>query len=152
VRNQLEKQILSVQAAFPRIYLACHQQHQPVGHRGETLSDKDSRILAHLDGERPLAPAALAKHLRIQRSTLSEALDRLVKRGLVSRAIRADDRRRLDLRLTERGAAAMSGSSVLAPDRLARLLEALSPAERVLAVQGLELLAEGARRLSEGGG
>lgn len=147
MQDDLSDAILRIQQAYPRVYLACHTSHQPVSRRRETLSDKDSRILAHLDREHPSTPAELAEHLRIRRSTLSEALDRLVSRGFISREQRTDDRRRLDLRLTAEGAAAMSESSVLDPRRLETLVGQLSAAERDQAVRGLELLADAAFRL-----
>lgn len=145
----LDHVVRRIQTAYPRIYLACHVEHRPSSRRGAALSDKDSRILAHLDGVEPVSAADLARHLAIRPSTLSEALDRLVDRGLVSRQTRADDRRRVDLRLTGPGTDAMQQSSVLDTTRLARLLERLSDTEREQAAAGLELLAAAASRASD---
>jgi DNA-binding MarR family transcriptional regulator len=144
--DDLRELVLRIQAAYPRVYLACHTSHQRVGEHGDELSDKDNRILAHLDANRPTSASELAEHLGIRRSTLSAALDRLVERGFVARDARADDRRRVDLRLRPAGAEAMGRSSVLDAERLSTLLERLSPAERADAVRGLELLADAARR------
>jgi DNA-binding MarR family transcriptional regulator len=60
-----------------------------------------------------------------------------------------DVRRRL-IRLTDRGREAMARESVLDSKRLAAVLGLLSPAERMRAVAGLDLLARAARRYREG--
>ena len=78
-------------------------------------------------------------------STLSAALRRLEMLGYIANTPVADDRRRRNLTLTDRGAEAMAGTSVLDCERVKKLLATLSPRDRVAAVRGLGLLARAAR-------
>src|SRR5262245_28289779 len=135
--------------AFPQIYFACHRRH-PRGERsGHELTDRESSLLAHLDEHRPTSPQRLARHLGITAGTLSAAVDDLAARGYLLRDRRQDDRRRIDLRLSGRGAAALDGSSVLDKPRVERALERLGPADRARAVEGLELLARACLALGQ---
>jgi MarR family transcriptional regulator, organic hydroperoxide resistance regulator len=139
--------VRTVQAAYPQIYLACHVRHERARSNAHHLSPRDSAILGHLDEHAASTPAALAAHLGVAASTLSAAVERLVRLGYVLRTRPADDRRRRDLRLDVRGIAAMQGSSVLDAASTARLLARLSPAERRQGIEGLEILARAAREL-----
>jgi DNA-binding MarR family transcriptional regulator len=96
-----------------------------------------------------MSAGALAKHLSLRPSTVSEAIKRLEQLGYVRRRAVDQDRRRKQLFLTGLGAEAMKAGSVLDAGRVARLLEQLPRAERSAAVRGLGLLAKGARALNE---
>jgi len=113
--------------------------------RDHGMSDRDGRVLAHLDELAPVTVSDLARHLGVGLSTISEAAQRLEALGLVRRAQSAVDRRAIELRLTAAGVARMRRSSVLDPDRLAAVLARLAPDDRTAAVRGLELLARAAR-------
>ena len=136
--------ILKLQAAYPKIYLACHARHRHSRTTPDEISQRDATLLAHLDQQTPLAQTTLAEHLGINKSTLSEAIKKLVARGYVERVARADDERSHFLKLTPAGLMAMSRSSVLEAPRLELLLQQLSPAELVAAVTGLEILGRAA--------
>lgn len=138
-----------VQEAFPQIYFACHVQHAAGGQRGDTLSDRDGRIVAHLHEDRGVSQGELARHLHLQGSTLSEALDKLESAGLVERRRLPNDRRRVEVWRTAAGTTAMSAGSVLDTERLEELLAALPEDERAAAVTGIELLARAARSLTK---
>lgn len=140
--DELTEQVLRIQAYYPQIYLACHARHQRAGSHGDTLSDRDNRILSHLYGDRPVSPSALAAHLGIRASTLSEAVDRLVGRGFIRRRPEEHDQRRVELWLTPSGKDALGASSVLDSGRLRHLLARLTPEQQKRAVDGLALLAE----------
>ena len=145
----LKDDIRSVQSHYPQVFFACHTRHEWARSSGQRLSSTDSGILAHLDRDRPAAPSVLARHLGVGRPTLSAALRRLEELGFVTRERDPANRRRLQVRLTERGVAAMQASSVLETDRLARVLRRLRPEERRRAVDGLSLLARSAREVME---
>jgi DNA-binding MarR family transcriptional regulator len=138
-----------VLAAYPQIYHACHIQHPRRRTNAASLSARESWILGHLDLTRPMSAGALAKHLSLRPSTVSEAIKRLEQLGYVRRRAVDQDRRRKQLFLTGLGAEAMKAGSVLDAGREARLLEQLPRAERSAAVRGLGLLAKGARALNE---
>jgi len=134
-----------VQVAYPQIYFACHTRHIRRASTATRLSAADSTLLAHLDEDRATRPTELAKHLGLAASTLSAAINRLAKLGYVTTGKALSDGRAVDLRLNAKGVAAMQASSVLDAALVARMLTHLSSSERTRALEGIGLLAKGAR-------
>jgi DNA-binding MarR family transcriptional regulator len=143
----MTRDVQLVQKYYPQIYLACHTGHTT---RSSTtgLTPRDSSLLAHLDERTPITPTELARHLGIGKPTLSAAVKRLVRNGLIRVDRNPADGRVLHLRLARGGAKAMRASSVLEPDRVRRLLHELNASERRAALRGLALLATAARRIT----
>ncbi len=139
------RDIRSVQVAYPQIYFACHTRHIRRASTAERLSSTDSTLLAHLDETRPVRSTVLARHLGLAASTLSAAIARLANQGYVIQSRDALDQRAIELRLSRTGAAAMQASSVLESPRVRRMLARLTAAERKRALDGLALLARAAR-------
>jgi DNA-binding MarR family transcriptional regulator len=136
-----------VQTCYPKIYLACHTRHRNAASSATHISARDSAMLSHLDEKRGITPSQLAHHLGVGRPTLSAAVKRLSRLGYIAATADRQDRRRVLLHLTARGAAAMRSSSVLEPLRVERLLAAMTSRDKRLALTGLELLAAAAQRL-----
>jgi MarR family transcriptional regulator, organic hydroperoxide resistance regulator len=134
-----------VQVAYPQIYFACHTRHIRRASTATRLSAADSTLLAHLDEDRATRPTALAKHLGLAASTLSAAIARLARLGYVAQGKAVADGRAVDLRLTAKGVAAMQASSVLDAPLVSKMLAQLSSSERKRALEGIALLAQGAR-------
>jgi DNA-binding MarR family transcriptional regulator len=141
--------VFEVQRLYPQLYLACHVDHVRATSTEFQLSSHDSSILAHLDISEATTPRALAAHLGVAASTLSAALTRLAKLGYLTNSAAPNDKRRRELRLTTRGAAAMASTSVLDAKRVRRMLASLGADEREEAVRGLALLARAARAMKE---
>jgi DNA-binding MarR family transcriptional regulator len=140
--------VRAVLRSYPQIYLACHVDHVRATSTEWQLSARDSAILSHLDVTSPISPRTLAAHLGITSSTLSAAIARLESLGYIRSGTNLDDKRKRELTLTDRGAEAMESTSVLDRTRVEKLLAALSPAEREIAIRGIELLAQAARALT----
>lgn len=73
-------------------------------------------------------PGKLAKEMEISPSRLSRILDSLTKRGLIDRAISAEDRRSISIALTQEGTAmvkALHCTELEIPDHLAVALNSL---------------------------
>jgi DNA-binding MarR family transcriptional regulator len=140
--------VLAVLRAYPQIYHACHRRHPRARTNAHRISDRDGWILGHLDLSQPASPASLARHLGLRASTVSEAVKRLVRLGYVARRAANGDARRIELTLTEKGADAMRGTSVLDAGRVERLLALMPRATRARAVDGLMALAEAGRTLN----
>jgi DNA-binding MarR family transcriptional regulator len=138
-----------VQRLYPQIYVACHTDHVRAVSTRWRISSQDASILVHLDRQFGLSPRALAGHLGVAPSTLSATISRLAKLGYITSKPNEKDRRKRELRLTPRGAEAISSTSVLDSDRVQALLNKLEPGERKQALRGLTLLAHAARRISQ---
>ena len=145
--RSLTAAVRAVQIAYPQIYLACHTHHTRARSTAFRLSARDSSLLVHLDQTHPTRPAALARHMGVVASTISAALRRLESLDYVTRTTPESDRRGAELRLTAKGAEALSATSVLEAARVQALLRALTPVDRARAVDGLTLLGRAARSL-----
>jgi DNA-binding MarR family transcriptional regulator len=143
--------VLDVLRSYPQIYLACHVEHRTRASSPSGLTSRDGSLLAHVADPEGTSPAALARHLGIAPSTLSAALARLERQGLLRLDPDPGDARRRRIRLTDGGREAVVRDSVLDADRVAAMLDGLAEDERGKAVAGLKLLATAARRLQEGG-
>lgn len=144
-----DEAVRGIQTWYPQIYLACHVDHKRHRTTASRISPRDSSLLSHLSETTAVAPAALARHLRIGAPTLSAALKRLTALGYVRQQADPGDARRRQVWLTPAGARAMSESSVLETSRIRALLRRLAPAERTRALAGLALLARAARELTD---
>jgi DNA-binding MarR family transcriptional regulator len=139
--------VFEVQRLFPQIYLACHVDHVRATSTSWDLSSHDASILAHLDRENAISPRALAAHLSVAASTLSAAIGRLNRLGYLTSRPSPSDKRQRELRLTKRGAKAVTFTSVLDENRVRKLLYRLNAQERAAALRGLQLLAQAARQM-----
>ena len=144
-----EDDVYKLQRLYPQIYLACHIDHVRAASTKWRISSQDAAILVHLDREHGSSPRELASHLGIKSSTLSAYIARLSALGYLTSEPNKVDGRRREIRLTERGAEAMSATSVLDAARVRELLKKLKPAERKQALLGLELLAKAAKQMPD---
>lgn len=145
----LDDDVFELQRLYPQIFVACHTNHVRAVSTEWQISSQDASILVHLDRERGLSPRRLASHLGVAPSTLSAAIARLTKLGYITSTPGENDRRQRELRLTARGAEAISCTSVLDSKRAHLMLSKLKPKERRAALRGLVLLAAAARKLSD---
>jgi len=98
------RDVRTVQVAYPQIYFACHTRHVRRASTPTRLSAADSTLLAHLDEEEPVRPTTLARHLGLAASTMSAAIARLAAHGYVVPQAAAGDKRATELRLSKKGA------------------------------------------------
>src|SRR5215213_6764814 len=127
--------VFEVQRLYPQIYLACHADHVRAASTKWRISSQDASILVHLDRDYGLSPRALATHLGVAPSTLSASIARLAELGYLTSEPNETDRRKRELRLTNRGAEAIGSTSVLNAERVQALLNQLKPNERKTAIQ-----------------
>jgi len=153
----LDQALQVVQVSYPQVYLACHTRHQRKRSTEHRLSARDASILAHLDERVPIAPAQLARHLGIARSTLSEALKRLIALGYARGAASPDvpspraRARTTAVLLAPKGARAIRDTSVLETRRLRLALLGLAPRELRAVARGMERLAAACRHMEKKG-
>lgn len=129
-----------IQRLYPLLYFACHTTHG----RRDGLGERDLRLLHHIDVEPRTYASALARHLGLSRSTLSEALGQLEAEGLIERTPDAAGRKRISL--TDAGEAALRADDGLDPEAIAGILGELGQEERQRVVEALELIASAIRR------
>ncbi|SNB45346.1 MarR family winged helix-turn-helix transcriptional regulator [Geobacter sp. DSM 9736] len=88
----------------------------------------------------PLSLTSLARRMYLHPATVGGILDRLEKRGLVARTRSEEDRRVVEITLTEEGMALVEHSPEVATSTIARGLETLPQQERAEIMHGLEKL------------
>ena len=130
---------------YAQIYFACHTRHVHDPDSGTKVSARQASILSHLDSVEPTPVSALAAHLGVTVSTMSISLDRLERQGYIVRARAENDARVRHVRLTPAGERLRTAQKVLEPRLVRAMLSRLSPAERRVALRGLELLGSAAR-------
>jgi len=89
------------------------------------------RLLLVLDGGVTMSANEVADLLRVASSTVTSSVDRLVRRGMISRVEDPEDRRRKRLSLTPEGAAALESINRNGLSGLMAALGGLSDAELV---------------------
>ena len=142
--------VKQVMELYPRIYFACHTRHVRDPKTQRLLSAHQASILDHLDEREPLTLLDLARHMGVTPSTMSLHVERLVRRGYVSRVRAAEDGRRLQLLLAAAGVRVREAKSVLDPVRVRALLARLTPDQQEAGIQGLALLARaGGEQMAE---
>jgi DNA-binding MarR family transcriptional regulator len=143
--------IQAVLWALPRIQEVCRSSLDPdAGAEWPALSDHQVRILGYLDGEDPTMVTELAAHMRVTPSTMSLNLKRLRKAGFIDSQRDPDDKRVMNIRLTESGVRARDALGALDPARVDAMLRRLGPEGRQRAIVGLRLLADAADELAGG--
>ena len=132
-------------ALYSQIYFACHTRHVHDPESGTRVSARQASILSHLDSVEPTPLSQLASHMGVTVSTMSIAVDRLVRQGYVVRDRAEFDARVRHVRLTAAGERLRAAQKVLEPRLVRAMLSRLSPADRRDALRGLELLGAAAR-------
>jgi DNA-binding MarR family transcriptional regulator len=110
----------------------------------EDLSQHELQLLHHVDDERGVPLGEVARHLGIPKSSASERVKSLERRGFLTRSRDPEDERRLSIVLTDRGVARVKRDSVLDLVRLAAALKKISAEDRKTLLASLELLATAA--------
>jgi MarR family transcriptional regulator, 2-MHQ and catechol-resistance regulon repressor len=103
------------------------------------ISEEQFHILRHV--RRGIGSASeLAQVKQISRSAISQALDALVEKGLLTRCQESDDRRFVRLELTPLGNDMLNAIFVQNRSWMAEKLQSLTPVELRQVIQALELL------------
>ncbi|TMC53379.1 MAG: winged helix-turn-helix transcriptional regulator [Chloroflexi bacterium] len=111
------------------------------------LSQHERQLLHHVPAVRGIPLGDVSNHLGIPKSSASEQVKSLERRGFLRRRRDPDDERRLSIVLTKKGQERVASDSVLDLDRLAMALKKLSATERVAVLAGLERLTAAAPKV-----
>ena len=107
----------------------------------EDLSQHERQLLHHVPAEKGIPLGVLARHLGMPKSSASEQVKSLERRGFLSRRRDPEDERQLSIVLTAAGVARVSHDSVLDLVRLAAALKKVSADDRRALLTGLDRLA-----------
>jgi DNA-binding MarR family transcriptional regulator len=108
--------------------------------RPVNLSVTELRALDYLNANPDASLSAIADYVGLALPTISVLVDGLARRGLVARLPASRDRRRLRLRVTAAGRAALRKVREAARAALADRLVELSPRERTLVARAMAVL------------
>jgi DNA-binding MarR family transcriptional regulator len=114
------------------------------------LSQHELQLLHHVDDERGIPLGEVARHLGIPKSSASERVKSLERRGFLTRSRDAQDERRLSIVLTGKGIARVRRDSVLDLVRLAAALKKISARDRKTLLAALERLTAAADGMRDG--
>ena len=101
-----------------------------IAHVDETITIPQFRTLVILSNQGPMNLATLAGLLDVQPSATGRMVDRLVGAGLIDRLPHPTSRRELLAALTKRGREVVRRVTAHRRDEIARIVEAMPPAER----------------------
>ncbi len=141
----LRESIHTLIRTYPKIFFACHARHRRDPKTAQLVSAHQASILDHLDDVDPTNLTVLAAHMGVTPSTMSLNIDRLERKGYVSRKRDHFDARRVNLLLTVAGLRLKNAQAVLEPQRVRLMLKQLTPKERDQALRGLVVLARAAQ-------
>jgi MarR family transcriptional regulator, organic hydroperoxide resistance regulator len=110
----------------------------------EDLSQHERQLLHHVPAEKGIPLGVLARHLGMPKSSASEQVKSLERRGFLTRHRDPEDERRLSIVLTKTGVVRVRQDSVLDLVRLAAALKKVSADDRRALLTGLERLAAAA--------
>jgi DNA-binding MarR family transcriptional regulator len=110
------------------------------------LSQHERQLLHHVPSDGGIPLGDVARHLGIPKSSASEQVKSLERRGFLTRRRDRKDERRLAIVLTEAGVARLRSDSILDVVRVRAALKNLSPAQRTALFDGLDRLAAAPRR------
>ena len=101
---------------------------------GKLLNPLDMQILLFVADHPACMATEVARHLMVAATTMSSAIDRLTRQGLLSRKRPDDNRRAVSLTLTDAGQAYVSLVEVQT-DHCRTMLERLTPEEQDMFVR-----------------
>ena len=109
-------------------------------HRRPDLSLPQFRVLAFLSRHEGASLSDVAEHIGLTLPSMSKAIDGLVRRELVTRQVRPEDRRRVTLKLTQSGQTMLEAARAATQAHLGQLLTALPASERATVMQAMQVL------------
>ncbi|MCE5228158.1 MarR family winged helix-turn-helix transcriptional regulator [bacterium] len=115
-------------------------RHDMRGRRPDEISVPQFRVMVYLDLHDGAMLSDVSAHIGLSRPTMSKMINGLVRRRWVRRRVPADNRRRVQLGLTEAGQAAMRAARDATRRNLAGALGHLSQDEHRTLAEAMNLL------------
>ncbi len=134
VENQI---VAAIRRIIQAVELNSRRLVDTVGLTGPQLA-----VLREAARSGPMQVGALAKAVHLSQPTVTGVLNRLEKRGLVQRIRSQDDRRAVNVTVTEAGQELSANSPSLLQDSFHRQLVELQPWEQMMILSTLQRIAE----------
>ena len=109
-------------------------------HGAQLLSVPQFRTLLFISSNKGASLSEVADHIGLTLPSMSALVDGLVTRNFVVRRTRPEDRRRVDLTLTERGEITLRSARNATQDYLKVRFNSLSDSERGTILKGMKIL------------
>ena len=135
--NNKTEQIPEIIDNLRRVFHAI-QEYSRAAERETSLTGPQLWALKILAGAAPLRVTELARRMYLRPATVVGILDRLEGKGLVARNRCKEDRRAVDLELTDLGKEVVAGSPEVAQVTLLKGLEALPDPEFDCVLRGMQ--------------
>jgi DNA-binding MarR family transcriptional regulator len=120
-----------------------------LGAVGDEVTLAQYRTLVILQSRGPQGLLELAGELQVVPSTATRMCDRLVRKGLIDRSVSDDNRREVDVRITDAGRAIVDRVARRRRSSLRRVVADMPSADRRALVRALESFAEAAGEVPE---
>ena len=129
-------------------FLLTNAQHNVFQYLSKRLTEYDVTPVQHgvlscLMGKSYDTPKHLAESMSLETSTISGVLDRMQKKGLIDRVINKEDRREVQVRLTDKGRELEEKITVVIDEVNAEVLKSFSEEEVASLKDFLRTIASG---------
>ncbi|MEL7070961.1 MAG: MarR family transcriptional regulator [Cyanobacteria bacterium J06581_3] len=114
-----------------------HPEQTPCG---QPVAVAEAHALMVLMQEQPLSQGMLSNRLNLEKSTVSRLLSGLEKRGWIERDRNPDDRRIVEVALTEAGKQTAESLSTARQSKFDRVMQAIPEDQQTKVVDALQIL------------
>jgi MarR family transcriptional regulator, organic hydroperoxide resistance regulator len=128
IPSEIKPEVDSILEAIVYLYTESRRITKEVARSAE-LTGPQLTVLKVLEGVGDLSLSELSERIRAQNSTVTGIIDRMEREGLVVRARSTEDRRVVNIQLTEKGARIARDISVEPMEVFRSALESLSASE-----------------------
>jgi MarR family transcriptional regulator, organic hydroperoxide resistance regulator len=128
IPSEIKPEVDSILEAIVYLYTESRRVTKEVARRVD-LTGPQLTVLKMLEGVGDLSLSELSERIRAQNSTVTGIIDRMEREGLVVRARSTEDRRVVNIRLTEKGARIAREIAVEPMEVFRSALESLSAGE-----------------------
>jgi DNA-binding MarR family transcriptional regulator len=128
IPSEIKPEVDSILEAIVYLYTESRRVTKEVARRVD-LTGPQLTVLKMLEGVGDLSLSELSERIRAQNSTVTGIIDRMEREGLVARARSTEDRRVVNIRLTEKGARIAREIAVEPMEVFRSALESLSAGE-----------------------
>jgi DNA-binding MarR family transcriptional regulator len=125
------------------------RRHSSSAWMGLNLTVPQVKTLFFVSNQPGTNPGRLATALKVTPPNVTGIVDRLVEQGLLARQVSPEDRRALELRLTEQGESILLGLRERKATVMQGILECLDTAGLSQLIKGLSAMARAARAYEE---